>query len=57
MCRTEEFVDLAMDDRLEDMIRDVGAKSFVEVVYENMSNDAWLCYILIQLSLHDNKKC
>jgi len=40
MCRTEEFVDLAMDDRLEDMIRDVGAKSFVEVVYENMSNDA-----------------
>jgi len=29
-----------MDDRLEDMIRDVGAESFAKAVFENMSNDA-----------------
>ena len=35
-----EEVDFSMDDRLEDMIRDVGAKSFANAVFENMSNDA-----------------
>ena len=29
-----------MDDRLEDMIRDVEAESIANVVFENMSNDA-----------------
>ena len=29
-----------MDDRLEDMIRDVEAESFANAVFENMSNDA-----------------
>jgi len=33
-------VDFSMDDRLEDMIRDVRAGSFANVVIENMSNDA-----------------
>ncbi|XP_068466379.1 uncharacterized protein [Phaseolus vulgaris] len=33
-------VHFSMDDRLEDMIRDVGAESFANVVFENMSNDA-----------------
>jgi len=44
-----------MDDILEDMIRDVGAKSFVEAVYKNMSNYAsaldlttTLCFLLFQ---------
>ena len=32
-------VHFSMDDRLEDMIRDVVAKSFVNAVFENMSND------------------
>ena len=35
-----EKVHFSMDDRLEDMIRDVGAKSFANAVFENMSNDA-----------------
>ncbi|XP_068497787.1 uncharacterized protein [Phaseolus vulgaris] len=35
-----EEVHFSMDDRLEDMIRDVGAESFANVVFENMSNDA-----------------
>ena len=29
-----------MDDRFEDMIRDVGAESFANAVFENMSNYA-----------------
>jgi len=29
-----------MDDRLEDKIRDVGAESFANAVFKNMSNDA-----------------
>jgi len=35
-----EFVDFSMDDRLEDVIRDMGAQSFANTVFENMSNDA-----------------
>jgi len=34
-----EFIDLAMNEKLEDIIRDVGAKSFAKVVFENISND------------------
>jgi len=37
--RASECVDFSMDDRLENMIRDVGAESFVEAVFKNMSND------------------
>ena len=33
-------VDFSVDDRLEDMIRDVGAESFANAVFENMSNDS-----------------
>jgi len=29
-----------MEDRLEDMIRDVGVQTFAKVVYENMTTDA-----------------
>jgi len=29
-----------MDDRLEDMIRNVGAESFANAIFKNMSNDA-----------------
>jgi len=36
---SEEF-HFSMNDRLEDMIRDVGAESFANAVFENMSNDA-----------------
>ena len=35
-----EEVHFSMDDRLEDMIRDAGAESFANAVFENMSNDA-----------------
>jgi len=35
-----EEVDFSVDDRLEDMIRDVGAKSFANADFKNMSNDA-----------------
>jgi len=35
-----EEVDFSMDDRLKDMIRDVGAESFANAIFENMSNDA-----------------
>jgi len=38
--QTDEFVDSTMEDILEGMIHDVGTKSFIEVVYENMSTDA-----------------
>jgi len=34
-----EFVDFSMDDRLKDMIHDVGAKSFANANFKNMSND------------------
>ena len=34
-----EDVHLSMDDRLEDMIRDVGVESFANAVFENMSKD------------------
>jgi len=34
-----EFIDFSMDDRLEDMIRDVVVGSFANVVFKNMSND------------------
>ena len=34
-----EEVHFSMDDRLKDMIRDVGAKSFASAVFKNMSND------------------
>ena len=34
-----EEVDFSVDDRLEDMIRDVGKESFANAVFENMSND------------------
>jgi len=40
VCRALKFFDFSMDDRLKDMIRDVGAKSFANVVFKNMSNDA-----------------
>ena len=40
MCGASEFVDFSMDNRLEDMIHDVGAESFVDSIFENMSNDA-----------------
>jgi len=33
-------VHVSMDDRFEDMIRDVGAESFANAVFENMSNYA-----------------
>jgi len=32
-------IDWITNDRLENMIRDVGAQSFTEVLYENMSSD------------------
>ena len=35
-----EEVHFSMDDRLKDMIRDVGAEFFSNAVFENMSNDA-----------------
>jgi len=34
-----EFVNFSMDDRLENMIRDVGVESFGNAVLEIMSND------------------
>jgi len=37
--QTKEFVDSTMEDKLKDIIRDVGVESFVEAVCENMSND------------------
>ena len=37
--KASEEVDFLMDDRLKDMIRDVGAESFANVVFKNMSND------------------
>jgi len=33
-------VHFSMDDRLEDMIHDVGVQSFANAVFKNMSNDA-----------------
>jgi len=38
---TEEhrFVESTMEDRLEDMIRDVGVQTFAKAVYENMTTD------------------
>ena len=38
--RASEEVHFSMNDRLEDMIRDVGVESFANAVFENMSNDA-----------------
>jgi len=38
--KTHEFVDWKMNDRLEDMIRDIGVQNFAEAVYENMTTDA-----------------
>ena len=35
-----EEVHFTMNDILEDMIRDMGAESFANAVFENMSNDA-----------------
>ena len=35
-----EEVHFSMDDRLEDMIRNVGAESFANAIFKNMSNDA-----------------
>jgi len=35
-----KFVDFPMDNRLKDKIRDVGAESFTQAVFENISNDA-----------------
>jgi len=35
-----QFVESTMEDRLEDMIRDVGVQPFAKVVYENMTTDA-----------------
>ena len=37
---SSEEVHFSMGDRLEDMIRDVGAESFANAVFKNMSNDA-----------------
>jgi len=37
---SSEEVHFSMDERLEDMICDVGAESFANAVFENMSNDA-----------------
>jgi len=34
-----QFVESAMEDRLEDMIRDVRVQTFTKVVYENMTID------------------
>jgi len=42
--QTQEFVDSSMDDILEDIIRDVGAKSFDETLYKNMLLDDGLHY-------------
>jgi len=39
VCKTNEFVDLTMDNKLEDKIRDVVDKSFAKVMYENMSTN------------------
>jgi len=35
-----EEVHFSINDKLEDMIRDMGAESFANAVFENMSNDA-----------------
>ena len=40
VAETHEFVNPTMEDRLEDMIRDVGVQTFAKVVYENMTSDA-----------------
>lgn len=49
-----EFVDWTMDNRLMDMILDVGVQSFVKVdTYENISPMQRLYYIPIQLNSHD----
>jgi len=40
MVEAHEFVDKTMEDRLEDMICDVGLQTFAKAVYENMTIDA-----------------
>ena len=49
MRRTEEFVDWTMNDKLENMIHDVGAESFVEVVFENISTNFTQLSIMLRL--------
>ena len=40
VCQTNEFVNTTMDDRLKDMIHDVGARSFLEaLMYGNISTN------------------
>jgi len=46
------------DDRLEDMIRDIGAESFAKAhEYGNMSSNERLHCILDQVTLHDYRWC
>jgi len=60
---SQEYVQSTMDDavhddRLEDMIRDVGAESFAEAHgYESMSNDVETQLYLDQLTSHDCRQC
>jgi len=37
--KTHEYVYSKMDDRLEDMIHDVGIQTFAKIVYENMTTN------------------
>jgi len=41
VCGAMKFVDVPMDDRLEDMIREVEVESFAEAVFENMYKDLY----------------
>ena len=39
MVETHEFVDSTMEDRVKNMIRDVGVQNFVKVVCESMTTN------------------
>ena len=39
VAEAHQFVESIMEDRLEDMIRDVGVQTFAKVVYENITTD------------------
>jgi len=39
MAEAYQFVESTMEDRLEDMIHEVGVQTFTKVVYENMTTD------------------
>jgi len=40
VAEAHQFVESIMEDRLEDMIRDVAVQTFVKAVYENMTTNA-----------------